>query len=123
VPKTRPLTKKNLAKMESPKKTMKKDYIRNNVMGVTQQFRACPDKPVENLDPNFGKTPTYLKTRATTLAKEAEAKRMIKVAKTYPPGTRMLSEKERLTTLANLKNTVKEMEGTLNSLPISMDTF
>ena len=52
--------------------------------------------------PNQGKVPTYLKKRAITLEEEAKAKIKVKEVKSYPPGTRLLDETERVETLNNL---------------------
>ena len=40
-----------------------------------------------------------------------------------PPGTRLLSEEERLETLRNLQENKKEVEKVLGKLPISMKTL
>ena len=50
-----------------------------------------------------GKVPGYLKKRAVTLQSEADARKHVKIVKQYPPGTRLLTEEERLSTLANLE--------------------
>ena len=73
--------------------------------------------------PNQGKIPSYLKKRAITLEEEAKAKIIIKEQKSYPPGTRLLSDPERLETLNNLHKQKSWLQAAIMALPITMDTY
>ncbi len=73
--------------------------------------------------PNQGQVPKYIDKRWGTLKREAEARKFKKEAKHFPPGTRLLTEKERAETPANLEKEKAELDRALMALPISMDTL
>jgi hypothetical protein len=72
--------------------------------------------------PNYGKTPKYIEEYKNE-AKMKEADRIeAKVALKRPPGTRVLPESERISTLESLSANKKEVTKILNQMPISMRT-
>ena len=84
--------------------------------------KAAKDPAADNK--NFGKVPKYIeKYKGEAKAKEdAIAERKAAKARNQPPGTRLMSDEERLKTLADLKENEKTVNGLLMKLPISMKT-
>ena len=79
-----------------------------------------PDLPPKT--PNYGKTPEYIQ-KFKEEAKQKEDERLeAKAAKTRPPGTRVIDEKERVETLEQLEKNKKEVNKILMQMPISMRT-
>ena len=113
-----------------PKKTAlpdNKNHLKKNIMAVTSGAGFMTTQTKEKVQPavapNRGKVPKYLDQRKETLKKEALARVKKIEVKSYPPGTRLLDETERVTTLDNLTKKRNEIVKGLDSLPISMDTL
>ena len=69
---------------------------------------------------NYGKVPKYIekyKTEAVDLAKKREE---LRAQKALPPGMTKMDEAERVQMLEHLVSTKRELQSTLESLPISM---
>ena len=82
---------------------MKKNYLNITRGESPKKIYSIEGEKVPTF-PNQGKIPSYLKKRAITLEEEAKLKIKVKEEKTYPPGTRLLDESERLETLKNLNH-------------------
>lgn len=68
---------------------------------------------------NFGKTPEYLAQYKLEEERRKEYQKLKEEEKTYPKGTKLVSEEERLKTLQDLIQTKKEIETILEKMPIT----
>ena len=106
---------------------IQKNYLYENRKIISEHKVQSKVKPKEAEEPaihkNYGKTPQYLEK----YKKEAEMKKEIikkmKEKAKYPKGTKLLTEEERLTTLAGLMNTKKELNTLLEKMPITTRTM
>ena len=72
--------------------------------------------------PNYGKTPKYIEEYKNEAKKKEEDRIEAKDAAKRPPGTRVLPEEERVSTLETLHANKKEVNKLLCQMPISMRT-
>jgi hypothetical protein len=72
--------------------------------------------------PNYGKTPKYISQYQEEAKIQKELKEEQRLAKLRPPGTRLLQESERVSTLEQLMSNKKELTTVLMQLPISLRT-
>ena len=68
---------------------------------------------------NYGKTPEYLKQFKLEEIKRKEYEKILEEESHYPPGTKLLSENERINTLNNLIETKKGIINILEKMPIT----
>ena len=68
---------------------------------------------------NYGKTPEYLKQFKLEEIKRKEYEKILEEESNYPPGTKLLSENERINTLNNLIETKKGIINILEKMPIT----
>lgn len=68
---------------------------------------------------NFGKTPEYLVQFKLEDERRREYEKLKEEQKTYPKGTKLVSEEERLKTLQDLIKTKTEIENMLEKMPIT----
>ena len=71
---------------------------------------------------NYGKTPEYLKQFKLEDIKRKEYEKILEEESNYPPGTKLLSENERINTLNNLIETKKGIINILEKMPITKRT-
>ena len=71
---------------------------------------------------NYGKTPEYLKQFKLEEIKRKEYEKILEEESNYPPGTKLLSENERINTLNNLIETKKVIVNILEKMPITKRT-
>ena len=83
-------------------------------------------KTNDNDNKNYGKVPKYLqKYKEEAKIKEdakVEAKKQAEILRNQPAGTKLMPEKERLETLAQLRENKEEVNKLLARMPISMQT-
>ena len=72
--------------------------------------------------PNYGKTPKYIEEYKNEAKKKQDDRLEAKDAARRPPGTKVLPEEERISTLETLHANKKEVNKILNQMPISMRT-
>jgi hypothetical protein len=72
--------------------------------------------------PNYGKTPKYIEEYKNQAKQKEEGIIEAKAAMKRPPGTKLLPESERISTLECLNANKKEVMKLLNQMPISMRT-
>jgi hypothetical protein len=72
--------------------------------------------------PNYGKTPKYIEEYKNEAKMKEEDRIEAKIALKRPPGTKVLPESERISTLETLNSNKKEVTKILNQMPISMRT-
>ena len=71
---------------------------------------------------NYGKTPEYLKQFKLEEIKRKEYEKILEEESNYPPGTKLLSENERINTLNNLIEIKKGIINILEKMPITKRT-
>lgn len=71
---------------------------------------------------NYGKVPSYIKKYQKEFQDKTEAKMAQREKKKMPPGTRLMTEEERLVTLKELETNKEEAMKLLEKLPISLRT-
>lgn len=71
---------------------------------------------------NFGKVPDYIKKYKEEQKMTEEQKELEKAKAKMPPGTRLMTEEERIQTLEELSKQRQEIQDFLFNLPISMRT-
>ena len=72
--------------------------------------------------PNYGKTPKYIEKFKEEAKQKEDARMEAKAAKQRPPGTRVMPEEERISTMDTLKKNKEEVTKILMQMPISMRT-
>ena len=72
--------------------------------------------------PNYGKTPAYIQKFKEEEKQKAAAKQEAKDAKKRPPGTKVISEDERIETLESLQKQKDELMKMLMKLPLTLAT-
>ena len=106
---------------------IQKNFIKDNRKIISEGKVHQRTKPKENPQPilhkDYGKTPLYIKKyEIENELKKEEIKRKEEEAK-IPPGTKLLSEEERLSTLNGLLNSKKEITNLLEKMPITTRTI
>ena len=109
---------------ESLEQTLKKP---NNEIQINKNKKKLNSNNNSNINndihKDFGKTPEYIKKyKMEEKIKKEEIKRKQEEAK-LPPGTKLLSEEERLSTLDGLINSKKELTNLLEKMPITTKTL
>ena len=95
------------------------ELITNNK--VTKRYKE-KEKDIIFTHKNYGKTPEYLKQFKLEEIKRKEYERILEEESHYPPGTKLLSENERINTLNNLIETKKGIINILEKMPITKRT-
>ena len=112
---------------ESLEQTLKKPNNENKQNKNKKKLNSNNNSNI-NTDNNvihkdYGKTPEYIKKyKMEEQIKKEEIKRKQEEAK-LPPGTKLLSEEERLSTLDGLINSKKELTNLLEKMPITTKTL
>ena len=92
------------------------ELITNNK--VTKRYKE-KEKDIIFTHKNYGKTPEYLKQFKLEEIKRKEYEKILEEESNYPPGTKLLSENERINTLNNLIETKKGIINILEKMPIT----
>lgn len=71
---------------------------------------------------DYGKVPTYINKIKSEMKMTEEKREEARAKARMPPGTRMMTEEERVSTLEELQRQKVEVSDILFSLPISMKT-
>ena len=71
---------------------------------------------------NFGKIPGYINKYKYEADERAERLRRMEEESKIPPGTRLMGDEERLSTLADLETTKREIQNMLERLPRAQRT-
>ena len=95
------------------------ELITNNK--VTKRYKE-KEKDIIFTHKNYGKTPEYLKQFKLEEIKRKEYEKILEEESHYPPGTKLLSENERINTLNNLIETKKGIVNILEKMPITKRT-
>ena len=95
------------------------ELITNNK--VTKRYKE-KEKDIIFTHKNYGKTPEYLKQFKLEEIKRKEYEKILEEESHYPPGTKLLSENERINTLNNLIETKKGIINILEKMPITKRT-
>jgi len=112
---------------ESLEQTLKKPNNENKIIKNKKKPNTNNNSNINNdnnvIHKDFGKTPEYIKKyKMEEKIKKEELKRKQEEAK-LPPGTKLLSEEERLSTLDGLINSKKELTNLLEKMPITTKTL
>ena len=92
------------------------ELITNNK--ITKRYKE-KEKDIIFTHKNYGKTPEYLKQFKLEEIKRKEYEKILEEESHYPPGTKLLSENERINTLNGLIETKKNIENILEKMPIT----
>ena len=92
------------------------ELITNNK--ITKRYKE-KEKDIIFTHKNYGKTPEYLKQFKLEEIKRKEYEKILEEESHYPPGTKLLSENERINTLNNLIETKKGIINILEKMPIT----
>ena len=95
------------------------ELITNNK--VTKRYKE-KEKDIIFTHKNYGKTPEYLKQFKLEEIKRKEYEKILEEESNYPPGTKLLSENERINTLNSLIETKKGIINILEKMPITKRT-
>ena len=95
------------------------ELITNNK--ITKRYKE-KEKDIIFTHKNYGKTPEYLKQFKLEEIKRKEYEKILEEESNYPPGTKLLSENERINTLNNLIETKKGIINILEKMPITKRT-
>ena len=95
------------------------ELITNNK--VTKRYKE-KEKDIIFTHKNYGKTPEYLKQFKLEEIKRKEYEKILEEESHYPPGTKLLSENERINTLNSLIETKKGIINILEKMPITKRT-
>jgi len=101
---------------------IKNNYLKNNI----DIIKEIPKKnKLKNNDTslfihkNYGKVPEYIKQFELDEIKRKEYEKILEEEATYPPGTRLIPEEERVKTLNMLIKTKQGLENILEKMPIT----
>ncbi|KAL2621901.1 hypothetical protein R1flu_002106 [Riccia fluitans] len=118
----------NCPKKKFPKQIPEfQDFVERNKEAVKELSQNAREER-EHLDPDYsfmyhkGKLPKYLRQRKKELLEEVEERGREEVSQPVPDRRRMMSEAERLQTLANLEQRYEELIKVLKSFPLAYDT-
>jgi hypothetical protein len=99
-----------------------KDFVRENFDKAPEFVKAVKtktSKEVPRTEP-LGAIPAYLVGRKKELEEAQEQARLARAPPSAPPGQRLVPEEERLATLDRLRCRMRELEGELARLPLTM---
>ena len=117
-----PLPKPNEGSLILPKINHNYLYENRKIISegkVPKKYHIKEDnKPQYHKD--FGKTPEYLAQYKIEEERRKEYEKLKEEEKTYPKGTRLVPDQERLKTLQDLIQAKQEIERTLEKMPITM---
>lgn len=102
---------------------IERNYLKENINKVTQAKKKPLTKEEEKKHKNYGKVPEYIKKYEMEGKLKKELEKEEKMKKNLPPGTRLLTEQERLETLNGLIRSKKELETLLEKMPITTRTL
>jgi len=119
----------NISSDEMPGKTQ--NFVKRNIVKAWNQKAQYeeierPSTATEYGGDNYkakGKVPNYLRSRQEEWKHQEELNQMKSDLRRIPPGTKLLPENERLATLDQLRDSKKEIQTTLETLPISLRTM
>ena len=102
---------------------IEKNFLRDNIdivkeNKVPKRYKSKQENR-NDYHKNYGKTPEYLKQYKLEDERRKEYENLLKEQATYPKGTRLLPESERIQTLNDLINSKKEIENMIEKMPIT----
>ena len=103
-----------------------KNYVLENIQLISEN--KIPQKKIietvtDNKHRNYGKIPDYIKKYEMERELQKEELKKRKEEMTYPKGTKLLSEEERINTLNELLKTQKDLTTQLEKMPITTRTL
>ena len=103
-----------------------KNYVLENIQLITEN--KIPQKKinetiVDNKHRNYGKIPEYIKKYEMERELQKEELKRRKEEMTYPKGTKLLTEEERVNTLSELLKAQKDLNTQLEKMPITTRTL
>lgn len=99
-----------------------KDFVRENFDKAPEFVKAVKTKATKEVartEP-LGAIPAYLVGRKKELEEAQEQARLARAPPSAPPGQRLVPEEERVATLDRLRCRMRELEGELARLPLTM---
>ena len=102
-----------------------KDNVKKNIVThpPSKNENTQEKDDVHSVNPNYGKIPKYIEKFKKKENERKENEKKEEELKKLPPGTRLLSEEERICTLENLKTSRNEVLKTLGKMPIAIKTL
>jgi len=102
---------------------IEKNFLRENIdivkeNKVPKRYKS-KQEITNDYHKDYGKTPEYLKQYKLEDERRKEYENLLKEQATYPKGTRLLPESERLQTLNDLIASKKEIENIIERMPIT----
>ncbi|OMJ74893.1 hypothetical protein SteCoe_26100 [Stentor coeruleus] len=105
----------------------KRDYVTQNAKAaITQAPSKIQQVQVENtktLNPSYGKVPQYIEEYKAKREEQMEKKKQDEEQAKCPPGMKLMSETERVETLAILQKGKDDVWQAINRLPIASNTL
>jgi hypothetical protein len=100
---------------------IKHNYLKRNIEIIKEIPKRYKSKEEGNIytHKNYGKIPEYLKQFKLDEIKRKEYEKLLEEEATYPPGTKLISEEERIKTLNSLILTKKTLENIFEKMPIT----
>jgi len=123
---TKPAVPRLSKKKEQQTVLETKDFLsmnRQNAKG-TAPFRAAAEAEKDyTRKKNFGKIPDYLIKRRLEAEERKEAERLLAEQEVIPPGMKLMSEEERVSTLELLQSNADQLVDALSKLSLTSDTL
>lgn len=117
-----PIPKRDETGLILPK--IERNYLKENIESINKIKRRSTGKiEAKTKHKDYGKVPEYLKKYEMEEKQKKEYEKEQKAKKNLPPGTRLLTDEERIETLNGLIKSKKELETVLEKLPITTRTL
>ena len=101
---------------------IKHNYLKSNIdiiKKIPKKYKIKSNDESLFIHKNYGKVPEYIKQFELEEIKRKEYEKLLEEEATYPPGTKLIPEEERIKTLNMLIKTKQIIENILEKMPIT----
>ena len=101
---------------------IKHNYLKSNIdiiKDLPKKYKIKRNDESLFIHKNYGKVPEYIKQFELEEIKRKEYEKLLEEESTYPPGTKLISEEERVKTLNMLIKNKQVIENILEKMPIT----